>query len=82
MSSYAFVWFGSITLAVVTSTVVIALGCYLLRGPVEDLSNSTTWSAYVLRLWRMTPGIIISVFGCFLLFRIVQRILALLVPVQ
>jgi hypothetical protein len=77
MSSYPLIWLGAITLCLVASVSVILLGCYLLRGPVEDLSNSTAWSAYVLRLWRMTPGLIISMFGCFVLFRIVQRILAL-----
>lgn len=80
MNTSPVIWLGAIALAVGASTVVVALGCYLLRSPVQDLSNSTTFFSHVLRLWRMAPGLILCVFGCFLLLRIVQRILVLSLP--
>lgn len=77
MSNDPIIWLGAIALATIASVCVVALGCYLLRRPVEDVSNSSTWSAYILRLWRIIPGLVISIFGCVILLEIVQRILAM-----
>ena len=80
MSTYSVVWLSAITLVTIASTVIVGLGCYLLRPTLDDLSNSTTWRAYVLRLCRIVPGLAISGFGCFMFYEILRYVLVLAMP--
>jgi transketolase C-terminal domain/subunit len=80
MRDYYLVWLIASGLAIAGALTVIAVGSYLLRRVVEDMSNSTSQSAYVLRLFRIGPGVALIVFGGVLLWKIVYRILSLALP--
>jgi hypothetical protein len=80
MTEYHILWIASIFLSLGCATAVIGIGGFLLSKVVEDLSNSTALSSYVLRLFRLAPGVAIVIFGCFVLWRIVDQILRLKLP--
>jgi uncharacterized membrane protein len=80
MRSYGVIWLVATALALVGALGVVAFGSFLLRRVVEDMSNSLSPSAYVLRAFRVGPGLALIAFGGFLLFAIVNRILALPFP--
>jgi hypothetical protein len=81
MTEYHILWIVSIFLGILSATVVIALGSSLLSKVVEDLSNSTLPSSYVLRAFRFAPGAAIVIFGCLVLLQIIEQILRLKLPV-
>jgi hypothetical protein len=80
MRDYYVLWFSANAVALAGGLGVIALGCYLLRRVVEDMSNSTSQSTYVLRLFRAFPGVFLIVFGSVLLLKIVSRVLSMPMP--
>jgi len=80
MSEYHILWIVSIFLGLLSATVVVGIGCMLLNKVVEDLSNSTQLSSYVLRAFRLVPGATIVGFGCLMLWRIIGQILILKPP--
>jgi hypothetical protein len=80
MLDYHVFWLAANTLATISALVTVAVGPLILRAVAEDMSNSTAWSTYALRSFRLAPGVLIVVFGCFLLFKIVSRILSLSLP--
>lgn len=80
MSNYQAFWLIANALGMAAAISVIALGAYLLRQVVEDMSNSMTGASYLLRIFRIAPGLVISLFGCFLLLRIFLRMLKLALP--
>src|SRR6185437_16668509 len=77
MTEYHIFWIVSIFLGLLSATVVVGVGCWLMRRVVEDLSNSTLVCSYVLRAFRLAPGGAIVVFGCWLIWRFVDQILHL-----
>jgi hypothetical protein len=81
MTEYHILWIVSIFLGLLSATVVVGIGCSLLSKVVEDLSNSTLFRSYVLRAFRLVPGAAIVIFGCLLLWRIIDQILRLKLPV-
>jgi hypothetical protein len=80
MTEYHILWIISIFLGLLSATVVVAIGCSLLSKVVEDLSNSTLFQSYLLRAFRLAPGTAIVIFGCFVLWRIIDQILRLKLP--
>ena len=80
MTEYHILWIISIFLGLLSATVVVGIGCALLSKVVEDLSNSTLFNSYVLRAFRLAPGAAIVVFGCLVLWRIIDQILRLKLP--
>jgi hypothetical protein len=80
MTEYYIFWLASIFLALLSATMVVALGTLLLSKIVEDLSNSTMLSSYALRAFRLFPGAAIVLFGCLMLWLIVEQILQLKLP--
>jgi hypothetical protein len=80
MSEYHILWIVSIFLGLLGATIVIGIGGMLLNKVVEDLSNSTLFSSYVLRVFRLAPGAAIVIFGCWALWRIIDQILRLRLP--
>jgi len=81
MTEYHILWIVSIFLGLISATAVVGIGCFLLSKVVEDLSNSTLLNSYILRLFRLAPGAAIVIFGCLVLWRIVNQILHLRLPV-
>lgn len=80
MAEYHILWIISIFLGLLSATAVVGLGGALLTKVVEDLSNSTQLNSYLLRAFRLVPGVAIVLFGCLLLWRIVGQILQLKLP--
>jgi hypothetical protein len=80
MIHYPYVWLGAIIAALVAAVVVTGLGCYLTRTALNDLSNSTTFQAYLLRFVRIAPGLVIAVFGSLAVSAIVEYILRFRFP--
>jgi hypothetical protein len=80
MATYQIFWLTSIAFALLSAVGVIALGCYLLRKVVEDSSNSTTLEAYVLRSFRVAPGLLVVLFGCTMALLLIKQILYLALP--
>jgi hypothetical protein len=81
MPEYHILWIVSIFLGLLSATAVVGIGCSLLSKVVEDLSNSTELRSYVLRAFRLAPGAAIVIFGCLLLWRIIDQILRLKLPI-
>jgi hypothetical protein len=81
MTEYHILWIAAIFLGLLSATVVVAVGSLLLSKVVEDLSNSTLFSSYILRAFRLAPGAAIVIFGCMVLWQIVEQILRLKLPV-
>jgi hypothetical protein len=81
MTEYHILWIAAIFLGLVSGTVVVAVGSLLLSRVVEDLSNSTQLNSYILRVFRLAPGAAIVVFGCAVLWQIIEQILRLKLPV-
>ena len=80
MAEYHILWTVSIFLGLLSATAVVGFGGALLSKVVEDISNSTQFNSYLLRVFRLAPGIAIVLFGCFLLWRLVGQILQLKLP--
>jgi hypothetical protein len=80
MLGYQIVWLVAVVGALASGIAVIGLGCYLLRRVVEDSSNSTEWRTFLVRGFRVLPGVALIVFGCALLLIVVVRIASLRVP--
>jgi hypothetical protein len=81
MLSYQLIWLVAVVSALATGLAVTALGSYLLRRVVEDLSNSTELKAFLVRGFRVLPGLALIVIGGILLCRMTARIASLAVPV-
>jgi len=73
MSKYQVFWITWIALGLLSAVGAVALGCYLLRRVVEDLSNSMTREAYSLRSVRMAPGLSIVIFERTLIWLLVKQ---------
>ena len=80
MADYHITWLVAIFGGVGASLAVIALGCYTVKGVVEDLSNSVALSAFVLRIFRITPGASLIIFGSILLWKMVHSITSIVPP--
>jgi hypothetical protein len=80
MLGYQFVWLVAVICALASGVAVVAIGSYLLRRVVEDLSNSATWRAFLVRGFRVLPGVALIAFGCVLLLIMVDHIARLRVP--
>jgi hypothetical protein len=81
MTEYHILWIVSIFLGLLSASVVVAISSLLLSRVVEDLSNSTLLNSYILRAFRLAPGAAIVIFGCLVLWRIIDQILRLKSPV-
>jgi hypothetical protein len=80
MSDYHITWLIAIFCGLASAVAVVGLGCYALKRQPEDLSNSTTPSAFMVRLFRMAPGGGLIIFGCILLWKLVFVITRLSSP--
>ena len=81
MTEYHIFWLTSIFLGLMCATAVMGFGCWLLSKVVEDVSNSTLIRSYILRVFRLAPGTIVVIFGGFLIWRIVDQIIRLKLPI-
>lgn len=80
MTGYTLYWFILILLSLLGSISLVALGCYLVRVGLNDLSNSTTGQAYALRAVRLLPGVALGLFGCVLVACLVLFVVRLPIP--
>ena len=80
MLGYQLVWLTAVVCALISGIAVVGLGSYLLRKVVEDLSNSIEWRTFLVRGFRVLPGLALLIFGCVLLLVMVVHITSLRIP--
>jgi len=80
VTEYHILWFLSIFSGLLSSLGVIAIGALLCLRVLGDLSNSTTVGAYFLRFFRLVPGVVLTGFGCLVLWDITRSIIQLHLP--
>lgn len=73
-------WLISMGLALATALVVMGFGVFLLRHVIEDLSNSTTAPAFMVRFYRSMPGFALLGFSGWLIWRIFDVLLKAQIP--
>lgn len=74
MWSHQLTWLSSVLFAFSSGVATIFIGSRLLRRTVDDLSNSTAWQAYALRVFRLIPGLALTAFGCWIVWTMVLYI--------
>src|SRR5262245_11181677 len=80
MVCYQIGWLGGVVCVLASGVAVVGLATYLLRRVVEDLSNSTEWRAYLVRGFRVLPGLTLMVIGCGFLWTTINHITSLRLP--
>jgi hypothetical protein len=78
--SYHITWLAAMLLCFSGGGTALIVGGSMLRRVVEDLSNSERPTSYVLRVFRMLPGVALVMFGCYIIFRCTAYVLSLPLP--
>jgi len=81
MIGYEIVWLVATVCALASGVAVTGLGVHLLRRVVEDLSNSIQPWSFLVRTFRVIPGLALLALGSVLLFIMIGRIASLRIPV-
>lgn len=79
---YELIWLVGYLAALASSIGMIMAGAYLLREVVEDLSNSLEWRSFILRAFRIAPGMCLLLWGAILVTSMVAQIQALPIPAR